>query len=277
MWRVHISSKEPGADDLVSRLEMCGISATRTDMPVCDVAFVYADRTHVHAEIKSYSDLLASIKDGRYREQSASMAHSGVPFTFYLIRGCIAPPGVSPEEQTKLQHAMTRVQLSGPLPVTPHRTHMATIYLTTSDGVFGWIKYVHGILLSDPIEAGGVVAPLSDTLRHEFGSKAGARTQAKVYGEMLGRLSGVGPEKARAVASSFPSMARLIEWLRSHTSQADLVTALRMLNPGLADRVAERLYTEILMPDERRFDWTPAKGRRGARAACGSRVPSLPS
>jgi ERCC4-type nuclease len=126
-WKVLVSSKEKDADALLARLRESGLDAEKLDIAVCDVAFVKDGKTYVQAELKTLRDMIASIGDCRYHEQSASMSESGVPFTFYLIRGCRAGDLTS-HEQVSLEHSLTRVQLSASKPQGKY-THIATVYL----------------------------------------------------------------------------------------------------------------------------------------------------
>jgi ERCC4-type nuclease len=262
MWTVHISSKEPGVDALIEKLASQSVSAVRTDLQVCDVAFVRDGRTYVHAEMKKYTDLVASVKDCRYHEQSAAMAEARVPYTFYLVRDIRPPPMVTQPEQIAVQHAMTRVQLSGPLPSSPTRTHMATVYMTADESFLQWIIYVHKILVDDPQATDGVVAPLCEHVVHSFGTKPSGRDQRRVHVEMLSRISGIGYEKARSLGLVFPSMKRLLDWLMSLSSSQDLMDSLRLKNLSLTTTAARAMYTQLLDTDEQPFVWTDVNKRR---------------
>lgn len=286
-WKVLISSKEPDALVLVSRLLEEGISAERYDIPVCDIAIVKGDRTYVQAELKTQRDLVQSIvTDCRYHEQTASMSVSGVPFTFYLLHGYKAAFGISVDDQVKVEHGMTRAQLSSslakvqpPAPLEPPepppepeqfeivdgagessgepgnvpRTHIGCIPITSPDGVFLWVKYVYRNLVEDPQLSDGVFAPLTENVRHAFGSKPAARSQTQVYVEQLSRLTGIGEEKAREIAKWFPSMGRLLDFLRGCDSAKQLVKHFTALKAGLGPKACERMYTQLLAKEERKF------------------------
>jgi hypothetical protein len=265
VWKVLISSKEPDALVLAARLHGVGIPAERYDIPVCDIAIVKGDRTYVQAELKTQRDLVQSIvTDCRYHEQTASMSISGVPFTFYLLHGYKAAFGVSLDDQVKVEHGMTRAQLSSSLskvrdlfsdgePSSIPRTHIGCIPITSPDGVFSWIQYVYKNLAEDPEIADGVFAPLTDNVKHAFGSKPAARAQVQVYVEQLSRLTGIGEEKAREIARWFPSMGRLLDFLRGCESSKQLVKHFTSLKAGLGPKACERMYTQLLSSEERKF------------------------
>ena len=274
-WKVLVSSKEPDALVLVSRLLEEGIPAERYDIPVCDIAIVKGDRTYVQAEMKTQRDLVQSIvTDCRYHEQTASMSVSGVPFTFYLLHGYKAAFGISMEDQVKVEHGMTRAQLSSSIakvqlspsesdseqfPLTDDepgnipRTHIGCIPITSPDGVFLWIKYVYRNLVEDPQLSDGIFAPLTENVKHAFGSKPAARSQHQVYVEQLSRLTGIGEEKAREIAKWFPSMGRLLDFLRGCESSKQLVKHFTSLKAGLGPKACERMYTQLLSKEERKF------------------------
>ena len=256
VWTVLISSKEPNAQDLVARLVEAGISANTHDLAVCDIVFELDRKTYVQAEIKTQRDLLASITvDCRYHEQTASMSVSGVPYTFYLLRGYRAGPGILNAEQIKIEHAMTRAQLSGSLNATQQstRTHIGMIPLTSEDGVFSWIQYVHKNLVEDPVLTDGVLAPLTDNVKHAFGSKPANRDQSRVYAEMLSRITGIAIEKARALSRVYPTMSILIEFLHQCETPAEIVKSFSALKIGLGKKAAEHVYVQLLRNDERKF------------------------
>lgn len=249
---------------MVRRLVQGGVCAEEYNLDLCDVAFVKDSKTYVHAEIKKHADLLASIgTDYRYHEQSASMGESCVPYCFYLLEGFRHPPNTTADDQRRIEHAMTRVQLSGPLgqvdgPASSKRCHIAAIPLGSPDGVVSWICYVYRNLVEDPSVSDGVFAPLCENVRHTFGSKPAKRDQSRVYIEQLTRLSGISDNKAKSIADVFPSMSRLTEFLASADKPSTIADRLQS---GLGMKAAEMLYTQMLAPDERRFDW-PVRAKR---------------
>ena len=257
-WKVLVSSKENNANDLVQRLEVAGISANTHDLALCDIVFVKNGKTYVQAECKSQRDLLASITvDCRYHEQTASMSVSGVPYTFYLLHGYRPGSGIFDAEQVKIEHAMTRVQLSGSLNAAQQsettRTHIGMVPLTSQDGVFSWIQYVHKNLVEDPVLTDGVLAPLTDNVKHAFGSKPANRGQSRVYEEMLSRVTGIAEEKARAVAKVYPTMSLLLDFLRGCQTPKEVVKSFSALKVGLGKKAAEHVYVQLLGSDEQKF------------------------
>lgn len=282
-WKVLVSSKEPDALVLVSRLLEVGIPAERYDIPVCDIAITRNGRTYVQAEMKTQRDLVQSIvTDCRYHEQSASMSISGVPFTYYLLHGYRAGFGISTEDQVKVEHAMTRVQLSSSLakvqespppeqpvsddsdgsdagggsggaPVAYPRTHIGCIPITSPDGVYSWICYVYKNLVEDPGLTDGIFAPLTENVKHAFGTKPAARSQKQVYVEQLSRITGIGDDKAREIARHFPTMCGLLDFLRQCETAKQLAKHFTSLKAGLGPKACERMYTQLLGPEERKF------------------------
>lgn len=265
-WTVHVSSKEHRAGDMVDALRSRGIVAQKTDLQVADVAFTRNDMTYVQAEIKKARDMVASITDCRYHEQSAAMAEVRVPFNFYLIMGYKPPDAFGAGDESKVQHALTRLQLSGPMNLG-NVSHLGVVYLTSPESLIEWITYVHKNLVDDPERTTGVFAPLSSRVKHNFGTKPAHRGQARVYIEMLSRVTGIAEDKAKALTLHFPTMSLLLTWLREAASQEDIVTHLKGLKTGLADKAAESLYTQLLSPQEMRFTWTsPTSVGRKKRA-----------
>lgn len=255
-WTVLISSKEPHALDMVARLQRENICARRHDIDVCDIVFVKNGQTYVQAEMKSQRDLLASItSDCRYHEQTASMSVSSVPYTFYLLHGYKAPFGIFDMEQVKIEHAMTRVQLSASLKAAEacNRTHIGLVPLTSRDALFSWIKYVHKNLVEDPTLTDGVFAPLTDNVKHAFGTKPSNRDQSRVYVEQLSRITGIADEKAKEIAKAFPSMSQLLTFLRKCETPKELTKFLSSLKVGLGKKAAEMMYKQLLSQEEQHF------------------------
>ena len=250
-WTVYISSKEKDAQQQVDRLVARGISAARRDLPLADVAFVHDGKTYVHAEFKTVADMVASIKDGRYRAQSAALEEAGVPYTFYMVHGLLMP-GIDSTQQQSVQHALTRLQLTGNVSTTAatQRTHLSVVPISTPDGLHDWIVYVYENLVGDPSIADAVTAPLSDRIQHAYVAKKRVREQDEVFEEQMARLSGIGPKRARCITAACPTMTRLMETLHKSSSVKDLLQAI----PGLGPQSAALLYTQMLAPDERAFD-----------------------
>jgi len=258
-WTVLVSCKENNANDLVQRLQTAGISARTHDLALCDIVFVRDGKTYLQAELKSPRDLLASITtDCRYHEQTASMSVSGVPYTFYLLHGYRPGSGIFDAEQVKIEHAMTRVQLSGSLNAVQQqseasRTHIGMVPLTSQDGVFSWIQYVHKNLVEDPVLTDGILAPLTENVKHAFGSKPANRSQSRVYEEMLSRVTGIAEEKARALSKTYPTMTLLLDFLRGCDTPKEVVKSFSALKVGLGKKAAEHVYVQLLASDEQKF------------------------
>ena len=266
-WEVLVSSKEPGALELVERLRATGMHARRCDIALCDVAFAKNGKTYVHAELKNHRDFLASISsDCRYQEQTASMAEAAVPFTFYLVQGYTSPAPLV-EDQRKIQHALTRIQMSSSLQHVEQnkRAHIGTVPLTTPDALFEWIAYVHQNLVTEPDLTDGVFAPLSENVKHTYGTKPAHRDQARVYVEQLSRVTGIAEEKARAIAKTFPSWTQLLAFLQTAESVPCLVDHFKALKIGLAHKGVENLYKQLLHPDEQTLEWPPSSSTATAR------------
>lgn len=243
MWTVWISSKEPGAAVLAEQLRVRHVNAEVKNIEVSDICFVHGGKTYIQAEIKGAKDFLSSIKDCRYYEQSASIAESQVPFNFYLVKDFRSPPGIDLQEDTVLQHAVTRLQLSGAMNVTnPSRCHIAVVYITTVNGIMEWVHYVSQHVVTTPLN--GVFAPLSENVRHNYGSKPRHRRQHDVWVEMLARVSGISVVKARRIASYHPSMASMVKLLESVDSEASLIEKTKHLKVGRNAVLA--LYHQIV-------------------------------
>lgn len=257
-WTVLVSCKEPNAQSLISRLKAADIQAERHDVPLCDVVFTKNGKTYVQAELKTHRDLLASITtDFRYHEQTASMSVSKVPYTFYLLHDYKAACGVFDVDQRKIEHAMTRVQLSGSLNAAHEgkRTHIGMVPLTSQDGVFAWIQYVHKHLVDDPSLTDGVFAPLTENVKHAFGTKPANRDQGRVYVEQLSRITGIADEKAKEIAKAFPTMLKLLTFLQNCQTPKEIVKFFSAKKVGLGKKAAQMMYMQLLGPDEQNFQF----------------------
>ena len=82
-------------------------------MPLGDIVFVDDDgKELLIVERKSLSDLVASIKDGRYDEQSYRLIHSGLyrHHIMYLIEGGMSQV-LNPTEKKMIYSSMLTLQL----------------------------------------------------------------------------------------------------------------------------------------------------------------------
>lgn len=264
-----VSSKEKNCNELVAELMSRGIAAERYNLELCDLAFVKDGKTYVHAELKKIKDFIASIgSDCRYYEQTASMQEAGVPYTFYLIEGMMYPAYVTAEEKKAMQHAATHIQMTGSPKKETNNSHIGVVYLSTS--VVDWVAYVFKNLVEDPALSDSIFAPLSQNVRHNYGSKPSARDQHRVYVEQVSRFTGISETKARLVAQHFPSMSRLVEFLRTAEDACSIVKRLQDLKVGLGPKAAEALYTQLLAEEERPFVFELLGKKRKRQVSAGT-------
>jgi hypothetical protein len=131
------------------------------------------------------------------------------------------------------------------------------------DAVFSWICYVAKILVGEPEVSEGVIAPLSEHVRHSYGTKPANRDQRTVYVEQLSRITGFGEDKARALADKYPSMNHLVAFLRGTLNQQCLVAAFKDMKIGLGPHAAKYAWMQLLHPEDRPWQWVePTKRKR---------------
>lgn len=223
---------------LCTRIRLAGLECDVEDISLADIAFEEDGKTYLQAEIKKYADMLASIKDQRYFQQSASMEISDVPFTFYLV---VVPGHLSQftdDEQKKVEHALTHLQLTGNI----DSSHIGTIFLTSEDPIFSWIYYV-----SQKLRPSGLEAPLSKHVKHVFTSKNSSRTQRDVFKEQLCRINEVSEKRSKILVDRFENMSNLIHFLETHTER-EILTEL--LSIGINCSCGTMLMRQILTNEQ---------------------------
>ena len=76
--------------------------------------------------------------------------------------------------------------------------------------------------MDDPVLTDGVLAPLTENVKHAFGTKPANRGQARVYVEQISRM-GIADEKAKVLAKAFPTMCMLLDFLRGCETPKEVV------------------------------------------------------
>lgn len=129
--RIIIDCKEPEAKNIHAVLQQAGISCCVEDMPVGDFAIVVesADGSRQQVllmERKTFSDLDASIKDGRYGVQFELMLRSEAPLLMYCFGGNMdwaGPPGSSKTQKRVLRTLNAQMHIT-----VAHRGRVSNVF-----------------------------------------------------------------------------------------------------------------------------------------------------
>lgn len=182
------------------------------------------EKDMVLIERKSFADLLASIKDGRYEEQSYRLVHSsGFPLhsILYVVEGMFAQLKTAAEKRT-IYSAMTSLYFFKGCSVyrTSAITETAEWLLLMADKIhreLGKGKMPHGC----PAE-GTVVAPTQNEYCHVVKKVKKENVSEGNIGEiMLCQIPGISSTTAMAIMRHYPSFPAFLDELRKNPACID--------------------------------------------------------
>jgi crossover junction endonuclease MUS81 len=175
-------------------------------------------------ERKSVADLLASIKDGRYEEQSYRLQHAFDPRrVFYVIEGVLSVP-----KERKLVHAtMTSLQVFKGFSVvrTSSVQETAEWLLTMSDKIHRDITQKHRVPYAAPTAVQEVSTAESYSTVVKKVKKANLTPQ-NMCEIILCQLPGVSHVAAQAICKMYPSLLELLDALKSDPTCLDGTTTV---------------------------------------------------
>lgn len=222
MIRVDTNSAEDGVFEALQRMNA---PSERQRLDVGDITISNGARTFV-VERKQWSDLAASICDGRFKEQKSRMVSTENTLYMYVIEGPLGGWDASCRgmKHTCMWAALTKTCLRDGIPVFHTLTETDTASLCA---------YLYTQLTSngfDPLPGNGVVSG-SVTKR----KRDNLESSTDALRAMLCVIPGVSKAKADALVQRWPHVARLS--LASENDIAHLKCGDRNIGPALARRI----------------------------------------
>jgi len=179
-------------------------------------------------ERKSVADLLASIKDGRYEEQSYRLQHAFDPRrVFYVIEGVLSVP-----KERKLVHAtMTSLQVFKGFSVvrTSSVQETAEWLLTMADKIHRDVTQKHRTPFASPAPASVQEEQVSTAESYSTVVKKVKKanlTPQNMCEIFLCQLPGVSHVAAQAICKKYPSLLELLDALKKDPKCLDGTTTV---------------------------------------------------
>jgi len=211
-------------------------------------------------ERKTTADLLASIRDGRYRDQFQRLQASGVQHVFYLICGSF--DRVDDTQMKQMLSAQTHMGIAA--------KHVCILYCPR-----GTQDVVH--VLQRAAKYVTQVAQGTDTLAFDQFSSAGAKkkvtAQDAVYLSQLQCMSGMSIDKARAIAAQFPSLSVLLDAFKGSENPPAVLSRVVVGKRNLGPAMSRRLYEALFTGAERATHNTPPEKKK-KKKTCLDDVPA---
>lgn len=193
-------------------------SVSKCVLALGDIVFMSDDISLIIIERKSLSDLLASIKDGRYEEQSHRLLYSSGIHShhiIYLIEGIMTT--LSPSEKKLVYSCITSLNAFKGFSV--YRT--ASLQ-ETSDWIFHFSDKLHrdmekgkGLAFSKPTETAPEYASVVKKTKKD-------NITAENIGELfLSQIPGISHVSAKAILTKFGTFIKLIDDIRSQPDCLD--------------------------------------------------------
>jgi len=212
-------------DGVFAALQSMNVPSERRRLDVGDITVTGADRTFV-LERKQWSDLAASICDGRFKEQKSRMLSTDNTLYMYVIEGTLGSWDASCRgmKHTCMWAALTKTCLRDGIPVFHTLTETDTASL---------IAYLYTQLTThgfDPLPGNGVVSGSATKRKRD-----NLETPTDALRAMLCVIPGVSKAKADALVQRWPRVTQLS--LASESDVAHLKCGDRNMGPALARRI----------------------------------------
>lgn len=203
------------------------VSIEKKTLKIGDIHFVYDDREVVIIERKSLSDLIASIKDRRYEEQSHRLIHTSGLYRhhiMYIIEGQFAHVrNVSEREKKMVYSSMVALQLYKGFSVV--RTHSL---METAEHVFYSALKLNKELSLQRLPWTPETKEEEPVNYCRFVSKVKRENikQENIGEIMLTQIPGISSKTAVAIMKEFENFPTLIDQLRTNPQCLDTIVCI---------------------------------------------------
>ena len=226
--RVVIDCNERALLAVAASLSEESFSFETGQLPVGDVAFYADDKLIALAERKTHSDLDASIKDGRFREQRARMKeimiNEGGPVCFYILEGCQCDEDFRiPGSDRRIAGALENLAIEHRMGLLPTKS--------TEDTFRTIIRLAEKLGKSD-----------GNRVSQTFPRSRKATVSENLLPCMLSVIPGVSPAVAQAVAGVYPSFEKLTEAWRHSDSPGEMLKDIPVHNRKVGKAASAKLY-----------------------------------
>ena len=186
--------------------------------PIClgDIHFVHDDKEILIIERKSLQDLVSSIKDGRYEEQSYRLIHSSGMYRHhivYVIEGLFSQLK-QPRDKQMVYSAMTMLQLYKGFSIIRTQSVLDTAewILYTADKLGRELKRGYLPWTPEQKEGGGEPIPYCNVVKK---TKKDNITPENIGEIILSQIPSISSVSAIAIMKKFGTITNLIDAIRN--------------------------------------------------------------
>ena len=209
-------------------------------LPLGDVSLAFQDHLWL-VERKTLADLLASVKDGRYEEQSYRLQHAHDPRrVFYVIEGALSTLR-SDKERALVHSIMTSLQVFKGFAVvrTASVQETADWLWTAADKIFRDMTTKHKVPVASSVASLSLCSYATVVKK----VKKDNVTPQNMCEIVLCQLPGISHVAALAISLAYPSLVQLMEALR-HDPQCLANTTTTDKN-GKSRKLGKNVHTTL--------------------------------
>lgn len=218
---VHVDTN-PGEDGIASSLEKLGFNVTRARMDVGDVRLACDDHT-ILVERKTWDDLSASIRDGRWSEQKSRMNDPDITYII-MVEGEV-------RDWTGHTHGMRNSCVWAALVKTGIRDKFGVNHVMDTDCAAHFLSYLAEQLKAGTLmqRRGTAIPGITNRKRDNLSSPE------QIFRAMLYVIPGMSGVRVDVLTAAYPTVQLL---LKASTSDiANLLCNGRRLGDVLAGRI----------------------------------------
>lgn len=227
-----IDTREQG---LIEELKITGQPFAICNLPLGDISIKEDDGVKVLLERKTYSDLVASLKDKRYREQLNRFRASPVPIKGYIIEGGFPVGSIGGIPVSTIDSMILGLIFRDSLIVLHSRNtaHTATLILKLQNKLPEYIA--EGLENKD----------VRDSLIGLSNVKKDNMTPEICYLSQLAQFPQISTVSAKAIAEIFPSMPDLITFIQTNPNALTTISNIKVSDRRLGKSIASGIINYL--------------------------------
>ncbi len=217
-----IDHRETKLKDLLQTHDQNKLNIVYDNLDFGDLQLLVDNTVHFIFERKSISDLIASIKDGRYKNQKAKVLEFFKPSqVYYIIEGVVKWSGSSQNDKM-VQGAMIGMLLRDKFGVFQTKNVEDTLAFIL--GMYERVRSDPNKYIQEQQNLGVVVSDLKVT----------QATPKECYFHMLCQIPDVSQKTAQGIIEKFPTFSTLFKELSGKTSkeQTELFANVKTIDTG---------------------------------------------
>jgi crossover junction endonuclease MUS81 len=183
------------------------------------------------AERKAANDLIASILDGRYKDQKQRLSHSGFPEVFYIIEG--SPTHCSAVSPKQMDTAIVSTQVTSGFKVIRTKELSETLaYLGTLTNSIK--KKWNAIMADESVEELAVRCSFQEFRMEE---NMNSKSVGSVWAKMLMNIKGMGLTSVNSVIGEYSTFKSFYDSMNSYYNKLGALSQFK-INQSIQEKIA---------------------------------------